>query len=101
MSGLLKIDFIKFFYLLISQYISHFMILNYLVSSKLVSSKPKLASLPPTTEVFEINVLRAHFQVCNWISWMSENLSNMDPCEVSISSNKILFLNSYSKIILA
>lgn len=61
--------------------------------------KPKLASLPSTTEVFKINVF--HFQVCNWISWMFENLPNTDPCEVSISNNKILFLNSYSKIILA
>ena len=33
---------------------------------------PKLCSLPPTTEAFEQNVRRAHYQVAQWYSTLSE-----------------------------
>jgi len=35
------------------------------------TAAPKLCFLPPTTEAFEQNVYRAHFQVAQWYSAMS------------------------------
>ena len=35
------------------------------------TAAPKLCFLPPTTEAFEQNVYRAHFQVAQWYSTMS------------------------------
>jgi len=43
---------------------------------------PKLESLPPTTEVFNLNVMRAHFQACIWNSCLDEKPPEMDPVEV-------------------
>jgi len=37
------------------------------------TAKPKLCGLPPTTEAFEQNVYRAHFQVAQWYSALSGN----------------------------
>ena len=34
--------------------------------TKTIGGAPKLESLPPTTEAFEMNVARAHFQVATW-----------------------------------
>jgi len=35
------------------------------------TAAPKLCGLPPTTEAFEQNVYRAHFQVAQWYSALS------------------------------
>ena len=43
---------------------------------------PTLESLPPTTEVFRLNVLRAHFQACIWNSCLNERPPEMDPTKV-------------------
>ena len=41
---------------------------------------PKLCSLPPTSEVFEENVKRAHFQCATWRKALQES-QNLDPTE--------------------
>ncbi|MPC46696.1 hypothetical protein E2C01_040421 [Portunus trituberculatus] len=43
------------------------------------TAAPKLCSLPPTTEAFEQNVYRAHFQVSQWYSALSR-----DPPHLSV-----------------
>ena len=45
---------------------------------------PKLESLPPTTEVFHLNVMRAHFQACIWNSCLDEKPPDMDPLQVHL-----------------
>ena len=48
-------------------------------SSGKLSSAPKLSSLPPTTEAFTQNVLRAHCQCAIWLSTLSPDPPNIDP----------------------
>ena len=48
---------------------------------KKLTSNPKLESLPNTTEVFMLNVLRAHYQTCIWKSCLGPTPPNLDPCE--------------------
>ncbi|KAG0729109.1 hypothetical protein GWK47_031017 [Chionoecetes opilio] len=43
------------------------------------SSAPKLCSLPPTTEAFHENVLRAHLQMATWRAALSGDPPAMDP----------------------
>ena len=43
------------------------------------SSAPKLCSLPPTTEAFHENILRAHLQVATWRAALSGEPPAMDP----------------------
>ena len=50
---------------------------------------PKLESLPPTTGVFQLNVLCAHFQACIWMNCLDENRHEMDPVKVSKTKNTI------------
>eukprot|EP00745_Piridium_sociabile_P037812 TRINITY_DN68984_c0_g1_i6.p1 TRINITY_DN68984_c0_g1~~TRINITY_DN68984_c0_g1_i6.p1 ORF type:complete len:1121 (+),score=248.01 TRINITY_DN68984_c0_g1_i6:81-3443(+) len=45
------------------------------------SSAPKLWSLPPTTEAFHENVLRAHLQVANWRATLLGEPPSMDPVQ--------------------
>ncbi len=47
---------------------------------KSASKVPKLYSLPPTTEVFEENVKRAHFQCAIWRRALQEP-PNLDPTQ--------------------
>ena len=47
---------------------------------KQASKVPKLCSLPPTSEVFEQNVKRAHFQCAIWRKALQEP-PNLDPAE--------------------
>ena len=37
--------------------------------------------LPPTTEVFNLNVLRAHYQACIWNHCMSSTPPDLNPCD--------------------
>ena len=46
--------------------------------ASLVSS-PKLMSLPPTSEAFELNVQRAHFKACIWLNCQDPDPPKMDP----------------------
>ena len=46
-----------------------------------LTTTPKLASLPPTTEVFNLNVLRAHYQACIWNHCMSSTPPDLNPCD--------------------
>ena len=45
------------------------------------SSAPKLCSLPPTTEAFHENVLRAHLQVATWRASLHGKPPPMDPVQ--------------------
>ena len=47
---------------------------------KTATKVPKLCSLPPTSEVFEENVKRAHFQCAIWRKALQEP-PNLDPTE--------------------
>ena len=40
---------------------------------------PKLCTLPPTTEAFELNVMRAHYQCAIWKQAL-EKPPDIDPC---------------------
>ena len=42
---------------------------------------PKLCSLPPTTEAFQLNVRRAHFQSAIWNRSLMQEPPNLDPTE--------------------
>jgi len=44
-----------------------------------IVSAPKLMSLPPTNEAFQLNVLRAHLQACIWKHAADADPPNMDP----------------------
>ncbi|XP_066927982.1 uncharacterized protein [Clytia hemisphaerica] len=50
---------------------------------------PKLESLPPTTEVFLLNVLRAHYQACIWNSCLDERPPEMDPTKYGWTKDDI------------
>ena len=50
-------------------------------SKRKVTVKPKLQTLPPTTEAFRENANRAHLQACIWKSTLSTDLPDMDPCK--------------------
>ena len=63
-------------------------------TGKKLTSTPKLESLPPTTEVFLLNVLCAHFQACIWNSCLLSAPPVMDPCKVSLISSDHLFFSS-------
>ena len=41
---------------------------------------PKLRSLPPTSEAFELHLLRAQYQCLLWKSCMNSDPPNIDPC---------------------
>jgi len=56
-----------------------------------VNSSTKLCGLPPTTEAFEQNVYRAHFQVAQWHSALSGNpppLNAVDCRWEAVETNK-------------
>ena len=53
---------------------------------------PKLEFLPPTTAVFQLNVLRAHFQACIWMNWLEENPTKIDPVKASKTKNAIFLI---------
>ena len=46
-----------------------------------LTSTPKLCALPPTTAVFQQNVLRAHFQAILWSESLSSDPPTLAPCE--------------------
>ena len=48
-------------------------------TGKKLTSTPKLESLPPTTEVFLLNVQRAHYQGCIWNNCLQQLLNNVSP----------------------
>ena len=50
------------------------------IGSKTATKVPKLCSLPSTSEVFEENVKRAHFQCATWRKVLQES-PNLDPTE--------------------
>lgn len=50
---------------------------NKTAKSNIVSA-PKLMSLPPTSEAFEQNVLRAHLQACIWKTALEGNPLSLD-----------------------
>ena len=60
-------------------------------TGKKLTSTPKLESLPPTTEVFLLDVLRAHYQASIWNSCLQPRPPKMDPCQV-----KCLVIESWS-----
>ena len=43
------------------------------------TSTPKLCTLPPTTEAFQENVKRAHYQACLWLSVEKANPPTLEP----------------------
>ena len=49
---------------------------------KAASKVPKLCSLPPTTEVFQLNVRRTHFQCAIWRRVLMQEPQNLDPNEL-------------------
>ena len=51
------------------------------IRRKAASKVPKLCSLPPTTEAFQINVRRAHFQCTIWRRALMQEPPNLDPSE--------------------
>ena len=62
-------------------------------TGKSISSAPKLCSLPPTTEAFTLNVLRAHFQLCHWYAALDICPPELNPLEHGFEAdhvNKIL-----------
>ena len=62
-------------------------------TGKAISSAPKLCSLPPTTEAFQLNALRAHLQVSQWNATMEIGPPELDPVEYGFEpnhANKIL-----------
>ena len=46
-----------------------------------LGSAPKLRSLPPTTEIFELHVKRAHYQCILWKSSIAADPPDLNPCE--------------------
>ena len=52
----------------------------------------KSESLPPTTEVFQLNVLRMYFQACIWMNCLEENPPEMDSVKVSKTKNTIFLI---------
>ena len=48
---------------------------------KAASKVPKLCSLPPTTEAFQLNVRRSHFQCAIWRRALMQEPPNLDPTE--------------------
>ena len=60
-------------------------------TGKKLTSTPKLESLPPTTEVFLLNVLSAHYQASIWNCCLQPRPPKMDPCQV-----KCLVIESWS-----
>ena len=65
-------------------------------TGKKLTSTTKLESLPPTTEVFLLNVLRAHYQACVWNSCLQPRPPKMDPyqvkCLIIESGSVLLFI---------
>ena len=57
-------------------------------SSGKLSSAPKLCSLPPTTEAFEQNVLRAHYQCMIWKTSLQEDPPDKDPTKYGWKKNE-------------
>ena len=53
-----------------------------------LTSAPKLASLPPTTEVFELNVKRAHLQCAIWKYALCADPPNMDETKLGYHRNE-------------
>ena len=51
------------------------------IGRKAASKVPKLCSLPPTTEAFQLNVRRAHFQCAIWRRALMQEPPNLDPTE--------------------
>ncbi|KAG0719750.1 hypothetical protein GWK47_049874 [Chionoecetes opilio] len=51
-------------------------------SKRKVTSIPKLKSLPPTSEAFEENVKRAHYQVCTWKAALEKNPPHLLPTDL-------------------
>ena len=45
-----------------------------------LTTTPKLSTLPPTTEVFHLNALRAHYQACIWNHCMIPDPPELNPC---------------------
>ena len=46
-----------------------------------MTGSPKLKSLPPTSEAFEQNVKRAHYQVCVWNAALQKDPPDLPPTE--------------------
>ena len=62
-------------------------------TAKAGMAPPKLATLPPTTEAFRENVLRAHITVVNWMKAIENEPSELLPTEhgwVKDDTNKTL-----------
>ena len=62
-------------------------------TGKTASSAPKLCSLPPTTEAFHLNVLRAHLQLSHWYAALETNPPDLDPinfCFEADDTNKVM-----------
>ena len=62
-------------------------------TAKVGAGAPKLASLPPTSEAFHENVLRAHFTVANWLRALDNGPVDIDPTQygwVKDEINKVL-----------
>ena len=79
-------------YLCILCHICRYKILIKRTRGKL-SDAPKLQSLPPTTEAFCQNVLRAHYQCALWKSSLHEN-----PPQLEVTEVLLLFHNKMSHV---
>ena len=56
-------------------------------TGKATSSASKLCTLPPTTEAFQLNALRAHLQVAQWNATMDIGPPELDPVEYGFEPN--------------
>ena len=59
------------------------------IGRKATSKVPKLCSLPPTTEAFQLNVRRAHFQCAIWRRALMQEPPNLDPTEYGWFKNEV------------
>ena len=50
---------------------------------------PKLCTLPPTTEAFEQNMLRAHHQLAQWYSALQGDPPLLDPGEFGWETDEV------------
>ena len=62
-------------------------------TGKTALSTPKLCTLPPTTEAFHLNILRAHLQLSHWNTALETNRPDLDPIKFGFkadNTNKVM-----------
>ena len=65
-----------------------------LKTGKTASSAPKLCTLPPITEAFQLNVLKAHLQLLHWYAALYTDPPDFNPIKFGFEAdktNKVLY----------